>query len=433
MKYEPLNPDLFKLNRARFTRAMKPKSIAIFHSNDMMPRNGDAYYDFRQNSDLFGLCGLDQEETVLVLFPDCIREKFREVVFIRETNDHIRIWEGHKYTKKEATEVSGIETIYWTSDMGNILKELILMAETIYVNTNENDRFSSEVLSRDARFINEIKEKYPVHNLERSQLILKQLAMIKSKYEIDAIQKACNITKDAFERVLRFVKPGVTEYEIEAEIIHEFMRQRATGHAYHPIIASGINACVLHYGDNNQVCKKGDVILMDFGAEYANYNADLTRSIPVSGQFTDRQRDVYNAVLATFKFAKTMLVPGTNMEDYNNEVGKFIEGQLLDLGLLDKTDIKNQNSDYPAYKKYFMHGTSHHLGLDVHDLGDRYAPMQAGMVFTCEPGIYIPDESLGIRLENDILVTDGGPVDLMEKIPLEAEEIESFMNESILV
>ncbi|MBT8218702.1 MAG: aminopeptidase P family protein [Bacteroidia bacterium] len=433
MKYEPLNSELFKLNRTRFTRAMKPKSIAIFHSNDMMPRNGDAYHDFRQNSDLFGLCGLDQEETVIVLFPDCIKEKFREVAFIRETNDHIKVWEGYKYTKEEARDVSGIETIYWTSDMDHILNELILMAETIYINTNENDKFSSEVPSRDARFTEELKRRYPAHNFERSQLILKQLAMIKSKHEVNAIQKACDITKDAFERVLRFVQPGVAEYEIEAEIIHEFIRQRATGHAYHPIIASGKNACILHYGDNNQVCKDGDVILMDFGAEYANYNADLTRSIPVNGQFTDRQRRVYNAVLSSMRFAKTMLVPGTNMEDYNKEVGKFIEGQLLDLSLLDKTDIKNQNPDYPAYKKYFMHGTSHHLGLDVHDLGDRYAPMQAGMVFTCEPGIYIPEESLGIRLENDILVTDSGPIDLMATIPLEADEIEIFMNDTILV
>ena len=358
------------LNRKRFTDQMKPNSIAIFHSNDMMPRNGDAFYDFRQNSDLFGLCGLDQEESILVLFPDCSKIGFEEVAFIRETNDHIKVWEGYKYTKEDARNVSGIQKVIWTSEMARVFNELVLLADTIYVNTNENDAFSAAVPSRDTREIRILKDKYPAHNYERSQTILKQLAMVKSKHEVATIQKACDITKDAFERVLRFVQPGVGEYEIEAEIIHEFIRQRGTGHAYHPIIASGKNACILHYGDNNQICRDGDVILMDFGAEYANYNADLSRSIPVNGRLTQRQRAVYDAVLDTMTFAKSIMRPGTLMETYTKEVGLHIQGKLVDLKLLDKTDIKNQNPDWPAYKKYFMHGTSHHLGLDVHDLGE---------------------------------------------------------------
>lgn len=427
-KYDLIDPALFILNRKRFTEKMKPNSIAIFHSNDMMPRNGDAFYDFRQNSDLFGLCGLDQEETILVLFPDCKKKGFEEVAFIRETNDHIKVWEGHKYTKEEATVISGIDKVIWTSQMDRLMNELILLADTIYVNTNENDAFSAEVPSRDTRKIRLLKDKYPAHNFERSQTILKELAMIKSQGEIDVIQKACDITKDAFHRVMKFTKPGVGEYEIEAEIIHEFIRQRATGHAYHPIIASGKNACILHYGDNNQICKDGDVILMDFGAEYANYNADLTRSIPVNGRFTKRQRAVYDAVLDAMNFAKSIMRPGIMMEHYSIEVGRYIQGKLVDLKLLDQTDIKNENPDWPAYKKYFMHGTSHHLGLDVHDLGDRYAAMAEGMVFTVEPGIYIPEEGLGIRLENDVVVTSDEPKDLMASIPLHADEIETIMN-----
>jgi len=427
-KYDLIDSDLFILNRKRFTDQMKPNSIAIFHSNDMMPRNGDAFYDFRQNSDLFGLCGLDQEETILVLFPDCRKKGFEEVAFIRETNDHIKVWEGHKYTKEEAQKISGIDKIVWTNQMDRLMNELILLADTIYVNTNENDAFSAAVPSRDTREIRLLKDKYPAHNYERSQSILKELAMVKSDGEVAIIQKACDITKDAFLRVMAFTKPGVGEYEIEAEIIHEFIRQRATGHAYHPIIASGKNACILHYGDNNQICKDGEVILMDFGAEYANYNADLTRSIPVNGRFSARQRAVYDAVLDSMNFAKTIMRPGILMEEYNKEVGLFIQGKLVDLKLIDHTDIKNQNPDWPAYKKHFMHGTSHHLGLDVHDLGDRYAPMSEGMVFTIEPGIYIPEENLGIRLENDVVVTNGEPLDLMETIPLEADEIEAYMN-----
>ena len=432
MKYAAINNDLFKLNRKRFTRKMISDSIAIFNSNDLMPRNGDTFYPFRQNSDLFYLSGLDQPDTVIVLFPDCIKEGFREVAFIKRTDEYVATWEGHKYTQEEAREVSGIEKIYWLDEMETILHELILLAKRIYINTNENDRFRSDVVSRDLRFAQELKTRYPAHKYHRAQPILKKLAMIKSPYEIDLIKTSIDITSKAFRRVLDFVKPGVMEYEVEAEIIHEFIKNKATGHAYEPIVASVANDCVLHYTQNNQPCKDGDLLLMDFGAEYANYAADLTRTIPVNGHFTDRQRAVYKAVHCVMKEAKTMLVPSTTLEEYQKAVGKIMESELLKLKLLDKTDIKNQNPDYPAYKKYFMHGTSHHLGLDVHDLANRYTPIQAGMVFTCEPGIYIREENLGIRLENDILVTDTEPVDLMADIPVEAEEIEELMNAGVL-
>ncbi len=428
MRYEAINPNLFRLNRKRFARLMKPKSIAIFHSNDQMPRNGDQYYPFRQNSDLFYLSGLDQPEAVVVLFPDCVKDGFQEVAFIKKSNAHIAVWEGHKYTKEEATAISGIEKVYWLDDMDDVLHELILLANRIYLNSNENDRYKSDVLSRDIRYAKGIQQKYPTHKYHRAQPILKKLAMIKSETEIELLQQACDITDNAFRRVLSFTRPGVREYEVEAEIIHEFIRSGANGHGYPPIIAAGANSCILHYDVNDQVCKEGDVLLMDFGAEYANYSADLSRTIPVSGRFTKRQRAVYNAVLKVMKEAITMLVPGTTLEDYHKEVGKLMESELLALKLITKHDIEKQDPKWPAYKKYFMHGTSHHLGLDVHDLCDRYAPIQAGMVFTCEPGIYIPDEGFGIRLEDDILVTDEGPFNLMANIPIEVEEIEEIMN-----
>ena len=428
MKYEPLNKELFVLNRERFKKMMKPNSIAIFNSNDMMPRNGDCFFPFRQNSDLFYLSGIDQEETMLVIYPDCVKEDFKEVLFIKKTNEHIAIWEGHKYTKQEARETSGIEKVIWLDDMENIINEMILLADNIYLNINENDRYISELETRDHRYAKMIRNRYPAHALLRAQPIMKKLAMIKSQYEIDVIQHCCNITEKAFRRVLNFTKPGVWEYQVEAEITHEFLYNRATGHGYTPIIASGANACVLHYIDNNKQCKPGDVMLMDFGAEYANYTADLSRSIPVSGCFTQRQRDVYDAVLNVMKAATNMLRPGTNLVKYHKEVGKVMEQELISLGLLDKHEVAKQNPKQPLYKKYFMHGTSHHLGLDVHDLMERYTNFEAGMVFTCEPGIYIPDEDLGIRLENDVLVTDGDPIDLMANIPVEADEIEALMN-----
>jgi len=428
MRYDPINPDLFKLNRKRFMRKMQPDSIAIFHSNDLMPRSGDTFYPFRQNSGLFYLSGLDQEETVVVLFPDCIKEGFQEVAFIKRTDERTATYEGQKYSLEEASKVSGIEKVFWLDQMDMILNELILLAKRIYLNLNEHDRFHSPVSSRSMRFTHQLQERYPLHKLHRAQPILKKLAMVKSPIEVAIIRHAAEITGKAFRRVLEFVRPGVLEYEIEAEITHEFIRNGANGHAYEPIVASGANTCVLHYVTNNQRCQDGDLILFDFGAEYANYAADLSRTIPVNGHFTDRQRAVYDAVLRTLKSAKQMLVPGMLLEEYHKEVGKMVESELLQLGLLSKTDIKNQDTNRPAYKKYFMHGTSHHLGLDVHDLSNRYDPIQAGMVFTCEPAIYIPDENIGVRLENDILVTDNGPVDLMEHIPIEAEEIEECMN-----
>lgn len=428
MKYQPLSPELFKTNRKRFTAAMKPGAIAIFNANDQSPRSGDQAHNFRQNSGLFWLTGIDQEETMLLLFPDCPREEHQEVLIIRRTNEHLAVWEGHKYTKEEATAASGIEKVYFLDESEKEINELILLSEGIYLNLNENDRFLSPVEYRDLRYAREIQSRYPAHTLYRAQPILKQLMTVKQSWEVDAIQLAIDITEKAFKRVLKFVKPGVWEYEIEAEIIHEFIRNRATGHGYTPIIGSGKNACVLHYIENTQQCQDGEVLLMDFGCEYANYNADLTRSIPVNGRFNKRQRAVYDAVLRVLKGARAMLVPGTKFVEYQKEVGKIMEGELLGLGLITKDDIAKQDKEWPAYKKYFMHGTSHHLGLDVHDLFFRYDTFRAGNVFTCEPGIYIPEENLGIRIENDILITESGNMDLFKNIPMEAEEIEEWMN-----
>lgn len=432
MKYVPLHPELFQLNRRRFTREMKPNTIAIFHSNDQMPRSGDQFFPFRQNAGLYYLCGIDQEETMLVLFPDCPKEGHKEVLLIKRTNEHIAVWEGHKYTKEEAAAASGIEKVLFLDEAEQVLNELILLAEGIYLNINENDRYLSDVETRDLRYAKTLRRRYPAHTLYRAQPQLKKLQMVKSQLEVDAIQYSVDVTGKAFRRVLEFVKPGVWEYEVEAEITHEFLRNRCTGHAYTPIIASGKNACVLHYVENTQQCHDGDVLLMDFGSEYANYAADLTRSIPVNGQFTPRQRAVYNAVLRVLKEARAMLVPGNILEEYNKEVGKIMESELLGLGLISRDEVEKQDPDKPAYKKYFMHGTSHHLGLDVHDLCLRYEPFRAGMVFTCEPGIYIPEENLGIRLENDIRITDDGPVDLFRDIPIEPEEIEELMNAGVL-
>jgi len=428
MKYLPVNEVLFTNNRKNFVSRIKFNSIAIFNSNDEFPRSGDQNFTFKQNADFFYLTGIDQEQSILVLFPDCPNLLYREVLFLRQTNEHIAVWEGHKYTKEEAKRVSGIESVFWLSDFDAILHTIINYAEHIYINANENDRFSFEVPYRDLRFLQDLRSKYPLHHYERSAPIMRDLRAVKSDIEVELTKKACDITRDAFIRVLKFVKPGVAEYEIEAEIIHEFIKQRATGHAYSPIIASGKNAIVLHYIDNNQVCKDGDVILFDFGAEYANYNADMSRSIPVNGRFTKRQRDVYDAVLRVMKAATQLIVAGAIWNDYHDEVGKIMTAELIGLGLLDKHDVAKQDPKVPAYKKYFMHGTSHHLGLDVHDFASRYKPFEVGNILTCEPGIYIPQEGLGIRLENNILITKDGNIDLMADIPLEAAEIEEIMN-----
>jgi Xaa-Pro aminopeptidase len=428
MKYTPLNNNLFINSRKNFVSRIKSNSIAVFHSNDEFPRNGDQTFPFKQNADFFYLTGIDQEQSILVLYPDCPNPQYKEVLFLRQTNEHIAIWEGHKYTKEEARKASGIENVQWLDEFDTILHTIINYATYVYINTNENDRYGHTVPYRDIRMFEQLRAKYPLHQYERSAVILRDLRAVKSNIEVELTQKACAITKDAFIRVLKFVKPGVTEYEIEAEITHEFLRQRATGQAYNPIIASGPNANVLHYIDNNQVCNDGDVALFDFGAEYANYNADMSRSIPINGRFTKRQREVYDAVLRVMQGATALIQAGTLLSDYHDEVGKMMTSELIGLKLLDKHDVEKQDSKMPLYKKYFMHGTSHHLGLDVHDFANRYKPFEIGNILTCEPGIYIQQEGLGIRLENNILITEGGNIDLMADIPLEAEHIEEIMN-----
>jgi len=428
MKYTAPDASLFVLNRKNFAQRLKPKSIAIFNANDEQLRSGDQNFAFKQNPDLFYLSGIDQEQSILILFPDCPNPLYREVLFLRQTNEHIKVWEGHKYTKEGAQQASGIQQIFWLDEFWTVLQSIIHYAENIYLNTNENDRSVYEVPYRDLRFIQQLKERYPLHQYERSALILRDLRPVKSEIEVQLTKKACEITRDAFVRVLKFTKPGVTEYEIDAEIIHEFIRQRATGHAYNPIIASGPNANILHYNDNNQVCKAGDVILFDFGAEYANYNADMSRSIPVSGRFSPRQKEVYNAVLRVMRAATKLLVSGTIWNEYHDEVGRIMEAELIGLGLLDKQAVVKQNPAAPLYKKYFMHGTSHHLGIDVHDFASRYKAFEVGNILTCEPGIYIPEEGLGIRIENNILITKNGNIDLMADIPVEVEELEDIMN-----
>ena len=427
MKYKLIDKKLFIENRKKFTSQLQANSIALFNSNDEMPRNGDGNFPYRQNSDLFWLTGIDQEQTILVIAPNHPLPEYREALFLRKTNEHIAVWEGHKFTKDEAREASGIQYVYWVDDFKTMLPVMMHYSQNVYVNLNENDRFVTEVPYREERFANDLKAKYPHHTYQRSGPVMAKLRAVKHELEIDQMRTACDITEKAFRRILRNIRPGMMEYEVEADIIHEFIRNRATGHAYSPIIAGGANACVLHYIDNNMELKDGDVLLMDFGAEYANYAADLTRSVPVNGKFTKRQRDVYNSVLRIMRAATKMLVVGNTIPKYHEEVGKLMEQELISLGLLKAEEVKKQDNRQPLYKKYFMHGTSHFLGLDVHDIGSRYEPMQAGMVFTCEPGIYIPEENLGIRIENDILITEKGPVDLMASIPVEAGEIEDLM------
>ena len=427
MKYTPINSQLFVENRKCFAKKLKPNSIAVFNSNDVMPTSADGSMTFIQNTDIFYLSGIDQEESILVIFPDAKEEANREMLFLKETSEHIAIWEGHKYTKEEALATSGIRKVYWMKDFYITFNALMCEAENVYLNSNEHTRAVVAVEARDSRFVKFCKDRYPLHNYNRSAPIMHELRAIKSKYEIDLMQKACNITEKGFRRLLGFVKPGVMEYEIEAELVHEFVRNRSRGFAYGPIIASGSNACILHYTENNKECISGDVILLDVAAEYGNYASDLTRCLPVNGKFTPRQKEVYNAVLRVMRAAVKMLVIGNNITDYHKEVGKLMEKELIALGLLNKNEVEKQNPGMPLYKKYFMHGTSHFLGLDVHDVGNKYRLFEAGMVFTCEPGIYIPEENLGIRLEDDILITAGGPVNLMANIPIEADEIEKLM------
>jgi len=429
MKYERIDKRLFEKNRAKFMENMNMDTLAVFNSNDIYPVSADSTMPFEQHRDIFYLSGVDQEESILVLFPDASDKKHREILFLKETNDHIAVWEGEKLTKEAAFESTGIKTVYWLNQFDTVFKSLMAEAEGIYFNTNEHLRANTETQTREDRFIKKTKKLYPAHQVHKSAPILHAIRSIKEDIELDLMQKACDITESAYKRVLKFIKPGVWEHEIEAEIIHEFIRKRSDGFAYTPIIASGKNACVLHYVENNQECKDGDVILMDFGAKYANYASDQTRSVPVSGRYTARQKEVYNAVLHVKKEAEKLLVPGTLIPEYHKEVGKIMEEQLVKINLLDKTDIKNQDPDWPAYKKYFMHGTSHFIGLDTHDSGLYHKPIEAGMVFTCEPGIYIPEENLGIRLEDDLIIQDGkAPKNMMTGLPLEVDEVEDYMN-----
>ncbi|MFY7989197.1 MAG: aminopeptidase P N-terminal domain-containing protein [Fluviicola sp.] len=430
MKYHRIDASLFVANRKKYVAQMQPKTLAVFNSNDIYPISADATMPFQQHRDIFYLSGVDQEESILVLFPDASNDAHREILFLRETNDHIAIWEGAKLNKDQAFETSGIKTVYWLQQFPTIFKQLMAEATGIYLNTNEHLRADTTVQTREDRFIIQVKQDYPAHQVHKSAPIMHKIRSVKEAIELNLMQEACNITEKGFRRLLGFIRPGVWEYEIEAELSHEFLRNRSKGFAYTPIVASGKNACVLHYIENNAQCKDGEVILLDVGAEYANYSSDLTRCVPVNGRFTARQKDVYNAVLRVKNAAQQLLVPGTMMAEYHKQVGKLMEAELLQLKLIDQTDIKNQDPNWPAYKKYFMHGTSHFLGLDTHDVGIWHEPIQANMVFTCEPGIYIPEEGLGIRIEDDLVVqANGSPFNLMGNIPIEVEEIETLMNE----
>ena len=425
MKYIPLPASVYKQHRQRFMAQLKPNSIAVFNSNDIYPISADSTLPFAQHRDIFYLTGIDQEETILVLYPDAKNPEQREMVFVRETNAHIAVWEGHKLTQNETTNVSGIETVVWTNAFEKTFLELTKQADHIYINTNEHYRAKVETQTREDRFIEWCKSQFPNHTYEKSNFILQGLRGVKDPEEIAHIQHACDITEKGFRRILSFVKPGVWEHEIEAEFAHEFLRNRSKGFAYTPIIASGENSNVLHYIENCRECKEGDVLLLDVGAEYGNYSSDMTRTIPVSGRFSPRQRAVYDAVLQVKNEATKLLQPGVIWKEYHKEVGKLMSSALVDLKLLTKSEVA-ENAE--AYKKYFMHGTSHHLGLDTHDYGLLDQPMQANMVFTVEPGIYIPNEGFGIRLEDDVVVQENGtPLNLMKNIPIEPEEIEALM------
>ncbi len=428
MKYLPIASKLFIKNRAKFIAKMQPNSLAIFNSNDIYPVSADSTLPFAQHRDIFYLSGVDQEESVLVLYPDAPKEEHREMLFLKETNAHIAIWEGEKLTKEAAFTTSGIKSVFWLKDFEKTLAEVLSYTEILYLNTNESFRFSTAVETREDRFIKWCKKTYPLQNYKRSQAILQRLRAVKEPEEIALIQHACDITEKGLRRILGFVKPDVWEHEIEAEYIHEFIKNRANGFAYTPIIASGNSANVLHYIENNKQCKSGEIILMDVGASYANYASDMTRMVPVSGKFTARQKEVYNAVLRVKDAAAKLLVPGTIHAAYHIEVGKITTEELLGLGLLTKEEVKNEDPKWPAYKKYLMHGTSHHMGLDTHDYGILIEPMKAGMVFTVEPGIYIPDEGFGIRIEDDYVIQETGePFNLMANIPITVEEIEGLM------
>jgi Xaa-Pro aminopeptidase len=427
MRNLPLNPELFKANRKRFIEKMRPGSIAIFVSNDEVPSNGDANYPFKQNSDLYWLCGVEQEDSMVVLFPGNPDPKYREVLVLVRPNELKEKWDGKRLRREEATAMSGIQTIVWLDTLDGLLQPWIHLADTIYLDTNENDRKANLVRSRDYRFVDEMKSRYPLHQYERAAKVMRELRGVKTEYEVEVTKKAIDITHNAFLRVMQFIQPGVMEYEIHAEIVHSFISQRSSGEAYGSIIASGDRARTLHYVSNNQECKDGELILMDFGAAYGGYNADLTRTIPVNGKFGRRQKTVYNACLHLHNYAKSLLKPGITIVDYTEKVGEEATQQFLKIGLLRKSEVKNEDPENRAYRKYLYHGISHHLGLDVHDLGTRTEPIKAGMLFTVEPGIYIEEEQMGIRIENNVWITKRGNIDLFEGIPITVEEIEAAM------
>lgn len=427
MRHSPIDQSLFRNNRDQFVKSLPKNALAIFHSNDQMPRNGDQYFPFRQQSDFFYLSGIDQEKSILVLAPDCPTEKLREVLFVIKTNEQIAIWEGHKYTKEEAKTISGIDNIQWVEGFEMVLKEVMSYHNEVFLCSNEYIKFTPEVKDRNHRIAEQLKADFPLHTYQRSAPLLTQLRMLKSKQEIELLQTACNLTEEGFRKVLSMPLAGMHEFEVEAGIDYVFKMNRGNGHGYAPIIAGGKNSCVLHYIDNHEKLTDGDLLLMDFGAEYANYTADMSRTIPVNGKFTPRQKDCYNAVLRTFKALKKLYVPGNTTEIINEAANKMMEQEMLQLGLITAEDIKNQDAESPAFKKYFMHGVAHHIGLDVHDVGSKHEAFKPGMVLTCEPGLYIREEKIGIRIENDILITEGEPIDLMENIPIEVEEIEAIM------
>lgn len=427
MKYLPLNPGIFVQNRERFVGRMQKNAIAIFTSNDEVPSNGDAIYRFKQNSDLFWLSGITQEDSMVILFPDNPDPKYREVLVLVRPNELKEKWDGKRLRVKEAQDISGIKTIVWLDSLDGLLQPWIHLADAIYLDSNENDRKASMVRSRDYRFIDEMKSRYPLHQYLRAAKIMKEVRAIKTALEVEVLQKAIDITDNTFRRLLQFIKPGVMEYEIEAEIVHSFLSQRATGEAYGSIIAGGDRARTLHYVSNSEECKDGELILMDFGAEYGGYCADLTRTVPVNGKFTRRQKTVYNACLHLHDYAKSILKPGITILDYTDKVGEEATQQFLKIGLIRKSDVKNEDPENRAYRKYLYHGISHHLGVDVHDLGTRTEPIKAGMVFTVEPGIYIEEEQMGVRIENNLWITRNGHKDLMKNIPITVEEIETLM------
>jgi len=427
MKHLPLDPKIFTNNRKRFTEKMVKNAIAIFNSNDEVPANGDSLYLFQQNSDLFWLSGILQEDTMVILYPDNSDPKFREVLVLIRPNELKEKWDGKRLRAEEAKKMSGFETIVWLDSLEGLLQPWLHQADHIYLNTNENDRKHTDVPTRDYRFAEEMKSKYPAHNYERSAKILKELRGVKLKEEIKVVQKAIDITHNAFERILKVIRPGIMEYEIEAEVVHSFLSQGASGEAYDSIIASGDRARTLHYIANNQECKDGELILMDFGARYGNYCADLSRTVPVNGKFTKRQAEVYNACLHLHNYAKSLLKPGISIIDYTDKVGEEATKIFIGLGILSEADVKNEDKENRAYRKYLYHGISHHLGIDVHDLGTRTGPLQPGMLLTVEPGIYIEQEQIGIRIENNVWITESGNKDLMEKIPITVEQIETLM------